>query len=326
MKKVILDCDPGNGIPGSDVDDGLAFGYLAAKPDEVDLLGITIVNGNTSTADGYRVGRTMTRIAGMEVPVIAGAVRAMAEDPDKWIERRLRAEAPEGALDVWDGVEGPEDHELPANDDAAGFIIEQALANPGEVHLVAVGPLTNVAMALMRRPQLAQELASIHIMGGGFNAPGFLQELNFAIDPEAADMVLGSGANIYLFPLDVTLVTNLRHVDMDAWSTTDALAKYMVDTTRPWVSFQETYRNRDGCPLHDPLAAVALLDPGVVGFEELLVAVDLAGAVTRSRAVCWDPAGPKLATGLRLPTRKPIQVATTVDNDRLLAALQEAFG
>lgn len=324
MKKVILDCDPGNGIPGSDVDDGLAFGFLAAHPD-VELLGITVVSGNTSTADGYRVARTMVSVEGREVPVIAGAVRAMSEDPQKWIQRRARAEAPAGAFSVWDGVEGPGDYLAPVDDDAAGFIIRIAAQHPGEVHLVAIGPLTNIAMALMRRPELASELASIHIMGGSFNAPGFLQELNFAVDPEAANMVLGCGAAIRLFPLDVTLLTNLTLSDLEQWETETPIGKYLVDTTRPWIEFQSAFRHRNGCALHDPLAAVALLDPEVVTFKEQVVSVECAGSLTRSRPIGWDVSGPRMAAGLDLPVQPSIEVAVTVDNERLVAALSASF-
>jgi inosine-uridine nucleoside N-ribohydrolase len=104
--RAILDCDPGNGIPGSDVDDGLAFGYLSSVED-VDLLGVTVVAGNTAVEDGYDVARSMVAASGRDVPVVAGNVRALLEDPAPWIRRRKRAGSPIDVEELWRDVPRP---------------------------------------------------------------------------------------------------------------------------------------------------------------------------------------------------------------------------
>jgi len=322
--RVILDCDPGNGIPGSDIDDGLAFGYLASA-EGVELLGVTVVAGNTAVEDGYDVARHMVAISGQDIPVVAGSARALAEDPTPWIRRRVRSDSPVDIQELWKGVPRPPHAPAPPADDAAGFLIAQALRFPGEVHLVATGPLTNVALALQRRPQLARELASIHVMGGGFNVPNFLQELNFAVDPEAADLVMGCGGKVTLVPLDVTLTTSLTADDVLRWKRDDPLIDFLASTTRPWIEFSRLARGRVGCPLHDPLAAAALVHPDLVEVRECAVGVELRGSLTRSRPVAWTPGGVRLADGLTLPKRETIRVATSVDNARLVETLGAAF-
>jgi inosine-uridine nucleoside N-ribohydrolase len=322
--RVILDCDPGNGIPGSDVDDGLAFGYLASIA-EIDLLGVTVVAGNTAVEDGYDVARSMVAAAGRDVPVIAGSVKALVEDPAPWIQRRKRIGSPVDIEDLWKGVPRPSHFPKPPSDDAPGFIIEQACRYPGEVHLVAVGPLTNVAQALQRCPQLAQQLASIHVMGGAFGVPDYLQELNFAVDPEAAEVVMGCGANLTLVPLDVTLTTTLTLDDVARWQRDDRLVDYLARTTRPWIEFTRAARGRVGCPLHDPLAAVALVHPELIEVKEQVVAVELRGSLTRARPVAWTAGGVRLADGLRLPERRPVRIVTRVENARLVETLAAAF-
>lgn len=322
--RVILDCDPGNGIPGSDVDDGLAFGYLASVA-EVDLLGVTVVAGNTAVEDGYDVARTMVAAAGRDVPVIAGVARALAEEPTPWIRRRKRIGSPVDIEELWKGVPRPTHFPAPPSDDAPGFIIEQASRHPGEVHLVAVGPLTNVAHALQRCPQLGQRLASIHVMGGAFNVPDYLQELNFAVDPEAADLVMGCGASLTLVPLDVTLTTSLTLDDLARWKRADRLVDYLAGTTRPWIEYTRAARGRVGCPLHDPLAAVSLVHPELVEVKEQAVGVELRGSLTRARPVAWTPGGVRLADGLRLPERRPVRIVTRVENARLVETLAAAF-
>ena len=288
-------------------------------------MGVTVVAGNTAVEDGYDVAHTMVAAAGLGTPVIAGSAKALTEDPAPWIRRRRRIGSPVDIGALWKGVPGPAHFPAPPFDDAPGFIIEQASRHPGLVHLVAVGPLTNVAQALQRCPQLPQQLASIHVMGGAFAVPDYLQEFNFAVDPEAADLVMGCGANLTLVPLDVTLTTSLTPDDVARWPRDDRLVDYLACTTRPWVEYTRAARGRAGCPLHDPLAAVALVHPEMVEVQERVVGVELRGSLTRARPVAWTSGGVRLADGLRLPERRPVRIVTRVDNARLVEMLAAAF-
>ncbi|GAA4431667.1 nucleoside hydrolase [Georgenia halophila] len=318
--RVILDCDPGNGVPATDIDDGLALGLLLASP-RVQVEAVTIVTGNTHRDVGYRVARTMLDDLGSDVPVYAGAATALVEPPAPWATRRDAARGGDDAAALWAGVDAPREYDDGHDYSGPAEIAHRVAAEPGEITLVAVGPLTNIAHAMALHPGLARDAKRIVIMGGGFDVPGFLQELNFGVDPEAARIVLASGADITLVPLDVTITTTLRLEDVDRLAATQTpLAQYLATTTAPWIRYCESAREMVGCRLHDPLAAAVLLEPDLVSTERCSVDVQLTGLV-RSRPVRWHRDGVKLATGIDLPETPEIDVVTGVDNDCLVALL-----
>lgn len=318
--RIILDCDPGNGIPATDVDDGLAIALALASPD-IELEAITIVSGNTPRDVGYAVARTMMDSLGLSIPVYAGAATALVESDIPWTERR-NAKASDASIgNIWDGVPTPGHYSPNGEFTAAAEIVRRVSAAPGEVTLVAVGPLTNIAHALQLYPQLAQEAAEIVIMGGAFEVPGFLQELNFGIDPEAARVVLASGANITLVPLDVTSKTLLTQHDLDRLETAQTpLSRYLVETTRPWIAYCETSRGQSGCWLHDPLAVAVLIDRSIATVEDWTVDVEVSG-LARSRPIKWRANELRMSAGLSLPNRSPIKVLTDVNNEKLVTLM-----
>lgn len=319
MKRIIIDCDPGNGVRGSDVDDGIALALAFAAKRDVSVEAVTIVSGNTSLDTGYNVARDFISRFNLDVPVVAGASRALLEDPAPWVRHRERGWVPDAVMSAWDSVTPPAEFVRPVNDDASGTIIDLAARNPGEITLVAVGPLTNVAHALQRRPELANELAEIVVMGGAFSVPDQLQELNFAMDPEAAEVVMGSGANVTLVPFDVTEKTRLTVEDMEGWAANrNSLSEYLTETVTPWIRFCEFNSDVEGCNLHDPLAIAYLLDPDLCEVEVFNVGVDLKGEYSRARPVAWRNGHVRLAEGLNLPARRPIRVLTAADNVRLV--------
>lgn len=318
--RVILDCDPGNGVPATDIDDGLALGLLLAAP-TVTVEAVTIVTGNTHRDVGYRVARTMLEEVGADVPVYAGSAEALVEPSAPWSQRREAKRASKEATALWDGIEPPRQFDPHHRYDAAMEIVRRISAEPGEITLVAVGPLTNIAHALQLRPEIAHEVRRIVIMGGAFDVPGYLQELNFGIDPEAARIVLASGADITLVPLDVTIRTTLTLDDVSHVREVDSpLARYLSATTEPWIRYCEMERDLPGCRLHDPLAAALLLEPSLVTTEKCSVQVQLEG-IARSRPVRWNADSVKLAAGIDVPEVPAISVVVDVDNARLVELL-----
>ncbi|MEV0385903.1 nucleoside hydrolase [Nonomuraea sp. NPDC050643] len=323
--RVIIDCDPGNTIPASDVDDGLALGLALAAP-EVTLEAVTVVAGNTPRDVGVAVARDLLARAGADdVPVFPGAAAPLVEDPAPWRADLDRRRDTEQARDLWHGIATAPP--VPVGEPvAAAEIVRRVAAAPGEIHLVAVGPLTNVAQALALRPELASELASLTIMGGAFAVRGLLQELNFGYDPEAAHVVLTSGAPITLVPYDVTRLTSFTLADLDRLAGHGPLADYLTETTRPWVRWVAEARGLPGCYLHDPLAVAVLLEPGLATRQRVRVDVELRGALTRARPIAWDASGQvQRATGLRLPDIEPIDVLDGVNNDRLVSYLVDTL-
>ena len=198
---VILDTDI-----GGDVDDLLALAVLLASP-EIDLHAVTCVYGDVQTRARIAL-KTLALKGRSGVRVAAGA------------ERALNAERPllcgkddgQGLLTTADaalraaGIHGSE------------LIIETVMRNAGEIHLAAIGPLTNLALALLNEPRVAENVASITVMGGVVGGAGRLElpwvDYNFACDPEAAKIVLASGAPISIVPIDVTMQVHIYASDV----------------------------------------------------------------------------------------------------------------
>ncbi|MHC9396166.1 nucleoside hydrolase, partial [Serratia ureilytica] len=121
---------------------------------------------------------------------------------------------------------------------------ELVCQNPKQITIVAIGPLTNIAMALQLFPEMAQNVAQIVIMGAVFNVPGYVKDTNFGLDPEAAHAVLSSGANITLVPMDVTVQTQMVHSDLDRFASLQSpLSQFLVSTMRPWIDYSRATRH-----------------------------------------------------------------------------------
>jgi inosine-uridine nucleoside N-ribohydrolase len=282
-RPIILDTDPGIGTPGSDVDDGLAIALGLLHPD-CDLLGLTIVAGNVVQEDGVSNALRLLEIAGRsEVPVVAGALRPLLRDPAP-IRERLDSRRGQAVERFWNL--GPFDapRSQPARGRAAEFIADIVRARPGEVTIVAIGPCTNVAAALLLDPAVAKSVAEIVVMGGAIRAPGLVTpavEFNIGYDPEAAAIVLDSGAPVTLVPLDVTTRTFMTSSDLERiGSGGTPLQDFLVKTSGPWLRFAMEVRNLPGFWLHDPLALAYALDPAILRLTPMHVAVVLQGELT----------------------------------------------
>jgi len=275
MPRVIFDTDI-----GTDVDDLLALACLLGDPGIV-LHGVTTVYGDVELR--ARMAQKLIQLRGVEgVPVCTG-LRAplLGLDPIFWLG--------------WEGsgLLQPDDvHSLPpfTSASAVGWLIEQVSALPGEITILAVGPLTNIAAAITVDPTFAAKIGRLVIMGGNIDARPFaggITEHNIRCDPEAAHVVLRSGAPIELVPLDVTLKTVIRQQDVDRIkaigtpyhaAVADQVERYPLFAKRGY----QTY-------LHDPLAALAVSEPGHFEWHELSVHVELRGEHTRAMTVGLPP-------------------------------------
>ena len=260
MHKVILDTDPG-------VDDAMAIAYALAAPD-VELLGLTTVFGNVSLEQTTRNARYVLDLMGaVDVDVAAGAARPLIQTP------LPHAEFVHGD----DGIGNchaplPDSIQRGVIDarDAADYIIEQAWRHQGEITLVAVGPLTNIAMALAREPSLPTLVRELVIMGGTVEEPGNVSpvaEANFLNDPHAADQVLAADWPAVVVGLDVThrimlCDSQLAELRDGAGRTGDFLWR----SSRFYVDFYMSRGAAQGqaepcCAMHDAAAIARLLLP-----------------------------------------------------------------
>lgn len=261
--KLILDTDI-----GTDVDDCLALALLLASP-EIDLIGITCVYGDTVLRG--RIAHKLLALRGSgAIPVVAGAVRPLLGlRPVYW-------EGHEGA-----GLLTDADPPAPLTPGfAPDWIVQQARALPGQVHLAAIGPLTNVALALLQEPALPQLLAGVTVMGGVTRGGSDLHlppaEHNILCDPDAAHIVFSSGLKITVMPLNITAQTEITQAGLARiraagtpfhTAVADQLARYPRFAAQGWTS------------PHDPLALVALLHPEWCEWTRVTVEVETASRV-----------------------------------------------
>jgi inosine-uridine nucleoside N-ribohydrolase len=256
---------------------------LAAASPALELVAITTVAGNQTLDKTTLNARRVCSLAGIgDVPIAAGADRPLARD--------LVVAADIHGASGLDGVDWDEPSVPLAGRAAADVIVGEALSkDPRPLTLVAVGPLTNVATALRRAPEIADRIDRLAIMGGaiglGNHTPS--AEFNIYVDPEAADEVLHAGIPVTLVPLEVT------HL---ARATDDVLARIAaLDTPVARVSvalmrfFAETYERVFGIdtpPVHDPCAVAAVIDASIVTTRHVNVEVERESALSLGRTVC----------------------------------------
>lgn len=271
--RLILDTDI-----GTDVDDCLALALILGSP-ELQLDGVTCVYGDVDLR--ARMVLKLLRLRGRtDIPVFAGARRPLlGRRPVYW-----GGHEGQGLLD-------PEDESLISSPDhAVDYLVRTVMDNPGQIHLVAIGPLTNVALAFLREPRLPTSLAQLTIMGGACRGPGSLDlavaEHNIKCDPEAAHVVLSAGAPTNLVPLDVTTLVRIRTEDAARIRAVGTPFHLAVATQ---VETYPPFHRRGWTHLHDPLAAATLIRPDLVGFESVRVDAELTGEHTTGATVMRSP-------------------------------------
>ncbi|GIF14984.1 nucleoside hydrolase [Actinoplanes teichomyceticus] len=282
MHRIILDTDVAMGAPGSDIDDGFAMALAVDLADQ-SLELVTTVNGNTDVETATVVALDLLdRLGRPGIPVVKGAPAPL-----------LRPLHDHPARDRVAGLRERLGGRAPAPGRAATAIIDHVLANPGEISLVAIGPLTNVAVALILEPSLSSAVKEIVVMGGVFlrttsrlSMPG---EFNIWIDPEAAAIVLNSGAHLRFIGLDVTLQVQLSRCDADRLQATGRpFASYAGRCANAWIDYLRAAYPRQGfdhAPMHDPLAVAVVSRPQLVTWRPARVVVEACSDITRGVTV-----------------------------------------
>ncbi len=298
---LILDTDPG-------IDDAMALLLILASP-ELDLLGVTTVFGNNGVAQTTANALHVLTVAGRtDIPVVAGAGAPLAR-PYASSDARVHGEDGLGNLNL----PPPTAAATPWAGDAAGFIVDTVLARPGEVTLVAVGALTNLALALQRAPRLAESVRRVILMGGAVFTPGNITpvaEANIFHDPEAARAVFGASWPVVLVGLDVTMQCTLSEADLAEMARAGRPATDFIARIAPvyFAAYQAV--GLDAIPLHDPSAVAYALDPTLFETRSLPLYVECegrcAGQTIADPGGLWGP----------LPE---VKVCTGVEAARLVA-------
>jgi purine nucleosidase len=304
VHRIILDTDLAMGASGSDIDDGFALALAYAEP-EITIEAVTTVNGNTDVESATLLSvELLRRLGATEIPLYKGAATPITR-PD-------RVRTPAASVVEAFG------HHVPTSGYAAAEIARIVMANPGEITLVPIGPLTNIAAALSLEPRLAANVKEIVMMGGVFlgttgqtSMPG---EFNIWVDPESAEAVLHSGAALRFVGLDVTLQVQLTREHAKRMSEgSGEFSAFAGEATEAWIDhmaarFPGDASHADSCAMHDPLAVAVVARPDLVTWAPAFVTV-----------VTGDgPARGVMVTDLLTSTDAPepnCRIATAVDVD-----------
>ncbi|MEL7126861.1 MAG: nucleoside hydrolase [Pseudomonadota bacterium] len=275
-RKIIIDTDPGQ-------DDAVAILLALASPDEIEVLGITAVAGNVPLELTAKNALVICELAGKtDVPVLAGCDRPLGR-------ALVTAEHVHGSSGL-DGPDLPDPTMALTGGHAVDFIIDTLRSEaPGTVTLCPLGPLTNIATALQRAPDIADRVQQIVLMGGAYFEVGNITptaEFNIYVDPEAADIVFKSGIDIVVMSLDVThkaLVTKPRNDAFRALGTPVGVA--VAQMTDFFERFDKEKYGSAGAPLHDPCVTAYVIRPDLFTGRHVNVTVETTSELTMGMTV-----------------------------------------
>lgn len=306
-RKIIIDTDLGQ-------DDAVAVLLALASP-ELEVLALTAVSGNVPLARSQLNARIVVELARRQTPVYAGCAVPLKR-------KLITAENVHGTTGI-DGITLP-DPTLPLQKQhAVDYLIDTLRAHaPGTITLCPLGPLTNIATAFIRAPDIIGRVAEIVLMGGAYFEVGNITpaaEFNIYVDPEAADIVFKSGAPLVVMPLDVS---HKALTSRDWIEDMRGLATPVGQAVAAWMDFFERFDTAKygsaGAPLHDPTVIAYLLEPSLFTGRHINVEIETVSELTLGMTV---------ADWWRVTGREPnAMFMGSVDRDGFYRLLTERLG
>lgn len=273
MKKIILDCDPGH-------DDMIAI-MLAYAREEIEIVGITTVAGNQTGEKTFENAlKVLTLINANDIKVARGF--------DKPILRELVTAPKIHGVSGLDGANLPKSNVSPLKIDAVDFIIQTLLSSNEKIYLVPTGPLTNIAISLLKEPKIKEKIENIVLMGGAIYDSNITPsaEFNIYVDPEAAKIVFHSGVPIVMIGLDVTNKARLSFEDIEKIERMNGkISKVVASLLKFFANANKEFFGFDGAPIHDALTIAYLIDETILKLKNYFVDVETFGELTRGRTV-----------------------------------------
>ncbi len=306
MKKIILDCDPGH-------DDAIAI-LLATRSEKIKLLGITTVAGNSELVNTTNNALRVLNYADVyDVPVYAGCEKPMMRNLYRLTGAIIHGEDGLGGPDI------PAPTQKPEVGHAVDYIVDTLMAAEEKLTIVAVGPLTNIATAMVKVPAIKEKIEQIVIMGGAVVDPGNITsaaEFNIFVDPEAAKIVMCSGVKIYLNTLDISMkavfyeddINNLANKGNKVCKIVHELLKFFAGTHVDHFGFL-------ACPIHDALCVGMLIDESLIEYKKVFLDVSLNDELTLGETVAdlWNITG-----------KEPnVFLSTKVDREKFVSMITE---
>lgn len=290
---IIIDTDPG-------VDDALAFLLALASP-EIQVEALTTTQGNVTLEKATRNALSVLELMhASHIPVAQGSLLPLVQP--------LRAsDSVHGASGIGNSTL-PEPSSKPVPQHAVDYLIERVLAEPNQISIFPIGPLTNIAMAIRKEPAFAEAVKELVIMGGAIHEAGNvtpLAEFNIFVDPHAAHIVFHSGIPMTLIPLDVTHKCLLKQEHLQRLVQIDSpITRFIKEAVEVYLkaSLELGYQ---GSALHDPLTLAAIIAPELLTLKEYYVDVDISGGLSMGKTfadfyhVSKKPANMKVALDVR---------------------------
>ncbi|KAI4295270.1 hypothetical protein L6164_035333 [Bauhinia variegata] len=301
-KKIIIDTDPG-------IDDAMAI-FLALRSPELEVIGLTTIFGNVYTTLATRNALHLLEVAGRtDIPVAEGSHVTITKGT------KLRI------ADFVHGADGLGNQNFPSpkgkaiEESAASFLVQQAKINPGKVTVVALGPLTNIALAMQLDPEFSKNIGQIVLLGGAFAVNGNVNpatEANIFGDPDAADVVFTSGADVVAVGINVTHQVVMTDSDLERLASSNGkFAQYLDKILGVYFSYHYEAYNIKGVYLHDPTTILAAANPSLFTYTEGAVRVQTNG-ITRGLTILYNKQ--KRFEEVTEWSNKPsVKVAVTVD-------------
>jgi inosine-uridine nucleoside N-ribohydrolase len=293
-KRIIIDTDPG-------IDDSLAILLALASP-ELQLEALTVILGNCAVDQGTRNALSVLELAkASHIPVVRGCELPL-------VQPVLLAPETHGEAGIGYAML-PAPKAKPVDQHAVDFLIEKILSEPGEFTVVAIAPLTNIALAMRKEPKIIPAIKEMIIMGAAIRQQGNttpLAEFNVYVDPHASHIVYHSGVPITLVPLDVTYQCILTPQDVERLLKIDSpITRFIADSTRFYMEFHDEYQQIEGCVINDPLALALTFAPELCDYESHYVDVDISGGVSMGKTFAdfykftKNPPNMRVALGVR---------------------------
>ncbi|WZZ11577.1 probable uridine nucleosidase 2 [Brassica rapa] len=311
-KKIIIDTDPG-------IDDAMAI-FVALKSPEVDVIGLTTIYGNVYTALATRNALHLLEVAGRtDIPVAEGTHKTILNGT------KLRVADFVHGKDGLGNQNFPPPEGKPIEKSAPEFLVEQAKLYPGEITVVALGPLTNIALAVQLDPEFSKNVGQIVLLGGSFAVNGNVNpasEANIFGDPEAADIVFTCGADIIAVGINVTHQVVMTADDRDKLASSNGkLAQYLCKILDLYYSYHLDAYEIKGVYLHDPTTIIAAFLPSLFTYTEGVVRVQTDG-ITRGLTLLYNNQK-RFEEETEWSDKPSVKVAVTVDAPAVLKLIMD---
>ncbi|KAJ6825034.1 putative uridine nucleosidase 2 [Iris pallida] len=311
-KKIIIDTDPG-------IDDAMAI-FVALRSPEVEVIGLTTIFGNVYTTLATRNALHLLEVAERgDIPVAEGSHVTVMQGT------KLRIADFVHGSDGLGNQNFPPPKGKPIDQSAAAFLVEQANLYPGKVTVVALGPLTNIALAVQMDPTFPEKIGQIVILGGAFSVNGNVNpaaEANIFGDPEAADIVFTCGADILAVGINVTHQVVLTDDDRDKLEKSEGkFARYLCKILELYFSYHSEAYSTKGVYLHDPTALLAAVNPSLLTYITGVVRVQTSG-ITRGLTLL-DTTKKRYGEITEWSNKPTVKVAVTVDAPAVVDLVME---